>query len=120
MTLSPLMEHVARQAYLAKGASRRLALLSAEEKKKILLQMATTLETEGQDVLFRNEIDVEAAREAGLQEALIQRLVLSTKSLAAMAQGVREIAEQKDPVGEVLESWKRPSGVQIDKVRVPL
>jgi glutamate-5-semialdehyde dehydrogenase len=114
------MEQVARQAYVAKGASRRLALLSSDEKKRILLEIAQTLEKEGQDVLFRNEIDVEAAREVGLQESLINRLIINSQSLAAMAQGVREIANQKDPIGDVLETWKRPSGIQIDKVCVPL
>jgi glutamate-5-semialdehyde dehydrogenase len=120
MGVSALTEHVARQAFLAKTASRKLALLSPDEKKRMLLEMAAAIESAGQDILFRNEIDVEAAREAGLSEALIQRLVLTEKSLKSMAQGVREIAEQADPVGETLESWTRPSGLRIDKVRVPL
>ncbi len=120
MTLSTLTEQVARQALSAKGASRRLASLSPEEKKRMLLEIAKALEASGPDILFHNEIDVEAAREAEISEALINRLVLNDASLKAMAQGVREVAEQKDPVGEVLESWTRPSGIRIDKVRVPL
>ncbi len=120
MTASTISEQVARQAYLAKMASRRLALLSSEDKCRLLLEIAKTLEAETKDILFRNEIDVEAAREAGLSEVLINRLVLTEESLKAMAQGVREIAEQKDPVGEVLESWTRPNGLRIEKVRVPL
>jgi len=120
MTVSALTEHVARQAFLSKTASRKLALLSPDEKKRVLLEMAAAIESAGQDILFRNEIDVEAAREAGLAEALINRLVLTEKSLENMAHGVREIAGQPDPVGEKLESWTRPSGIRIDKVRVPL
>ena len=74
------------------------------------------------DILFRNEIDVEAARESSflLSEALIDRLVLTEKSLKSMAQGVRDISEQPDPIGELLESSTRPSGIRIDKIRVPL
>lgn len=120
MTVSALTEQVARQALLAKTASRRLALLSSEDKKRILLEMAGAIEAAEQDILFRNEIDVEAAHDAGLTGSLIDRLTLTPTSLRAMAQGVREIADQKDPVGEVLESWTRPSGLQIEKVRVPL
>lgn len=115
-----LPDRVARQAVLAKKASRSLALLSADQKKRILLEIAKALETGGQDVLFKNEIDVEAAKEAGLAEAMINRLQITPKSLQGMAQGVREIAEQEDPIGKVLESWKRPSGIEIQKVRVPL
>src|ERR1700687_2229702 len=117
MTVSTLTEQVARQAYVAKTASRRLALLSSDEKKRILLEMARAIEAGAQDILFRNEIDVEAARESGLNEALINRLILTEKSLKSMAQGVREIAEQQDPVGELIDSWKRPNGMQIDKIR---
>ena len=120
MTVSTLTEQVARQAYGAKTASRRLALLSSDEKKRILLEMARALEAGALDILFRNEIDVEAARESGLNEALINRLVLTEKSIQSMAQAVREIAEQKDPIGEVLEAWDRPNGMRIEKVRVPL
>jgi glutamate-5-semialdehyde dehydrogenase len=120
MPVSTLTEQVARQAFMAKSASRRLAQLPPEEKKRILLEMARALETGGQDILFHNEIDVEAAREADLNEAIINRLVLTDQSLKGMAQGIREIAEQADPVGEVLESCTRPSGIRIDKIRVPL
>ena len=119
MALSTLSEYVARQAFLAKTASRSLALLTAQDKTRLLQEIASALEAAAQDILFKNEIDVEAAREAGLSEALIQRLVLTEKSLKSMAQGVREIAEQADPVGETLESWTRPSGLRIDKIRVP-
>src|SRR5580704_17731280 len=114
MTASASIDHVARQALLAKTASRRLALLSSDDKKRILLAIAAAIGASGQDILFRNEIDVEASKEAGLQEALIERLVLTEKSLQSMAQGVRDIAEQADPVGEVIEDWARPSGIRIE------
>ena len=84
------------------------------------MEIASAIDASAPDILFRNEIDVEAAREAGLGEVLIERLILTEASLKSMAQGVREIAGQKDPVGEVLESWTRPNGIRIDKVRVAL
>lgn len=118
--LSPVAERVARQALLAKAASRRLLVLSPDEKAKALQSMAAALSAASKDILFHNEIDVEAARQAGLSAALMDRLTLTPKSIQAMAQALREIAAQPDPVGEVLEAWKRPSGIRIEKIRVPL
>ncbi len=119
-TLSPMTERVARQALHAKAAGHRLAALPAAHRAQALVAMAAALESSAKDILFHNEIDVEAARESGLNAALVERLILTPQSIVAMAAGVREIAQQKDPVGEVLESWKRPSGITIEKIRVPL
>src|SRR5204863_4941964 len=77
-------------------------------------------EKQSADIVFHNEIDVEAARQAGLSGALVERLILTAKSVAAMAQGVREIAAQEDPIGQVIEQWTRPNGISIEKTRVPL
>lgn len=118
-TLS-LSEQVTRQAALAKAASRALSILSKNQKQDILRAWSEAIEKAQNDILFHNEIDVQAAKDVGLNPALIERLVLTSKSVQAMAHGVREIAEQADPVGEVLESWSRPNGIKIAKVRVPL
>src|SRR6266478_5146434 len=115
-----LTQQVARQALLAKAVSRALAAFSSEQKQKALEAMAAALEQASNDILFHNEIDVEAARESDLSPAMVDRLVLTAKSIKAMAQGVRDIAKQSDPVGEVLEKWARPSGIEIEKIRVPL
>jgi glutamate-5-semialdehyde dehydrogenase len=120
MNTASVSESIAKQALLAKAASRRLAALTPEEKSACLNAMAQALEAAASDIVFHNEIDVEAAKEAGLSGAMIDRLILTTKSVQAMAQSVRDIAGQKDPIGEVIESWTRPSGVRIEKVRVPL
>jgi glutamate-5-semialdehyde dehydrogenase len=120
MATISMADHVARQALLAKAASRVLAGLTGAQKKKALESMSASLETAAADIVFHNEIDVQAARESGLNAALVDRLVLSLKSVQAMAQGVREIARQPDPVGEVLETISRPNGLRIEKVRVPL
>jgi glutamate-5-semialdehyde dehydrogenase len=118
--MTPTAEKVARQALRAKTASRAVALVSAADKNRALLAMAEALEKEAADIVFHNEIDVEAARQSGLSAALIDRLELSTKGIAAMAAGIREIAAQEDPVGQVIERWTRPNGIAIEKIRVPL
>src|SRR5947209_790220 len=118
-TLS-MSEQVARQALLAKSSSRAIAELTSEQKKKALEAMAAALERAESDILFHNEIDVEAAQDTDLSAAMVDRLTLTAKSIRAMAEGMREIARQADPVGEVLESWTRPNGLQLQKVRVPL
>src|SRR5438132_1701103 len=111
MPLTSIAENVARQALLAKRAGRALAALSTDQKDKALNAMAAALESNAKEILFHNEIDVEAARETGMASALIDRLILTPASVQGMAQGVREIARQKDPIGEVLESWTRPNGI---------
>jgi len=120
MPAGALTEQVARQALKAKAASRVLAGLSPELKTRALEAMAAALEQASGDIIFHNEIDVEAARDADLSPALVDRLIITPASLQGMAQGVRDIARQKDPIGEVLESWTRPSGIEIEKIRVPL
>src|SRR5882724_1429413 len=120
MPTMSLTQQVARQALLAKAASRSLATLTSEQKKQALDAVGAALEQASSDILFHNEIDVEAARESDLSPAMVDRLVLTAKSIKAMAQGVRDIAKQADPVGKVLEKWARPSGIEIEKIRVPL
>ena len=115
-----MSDHVARQALRAKTASRALVDLSADAKKRALEAMATALEQASADILFHNEIDVEAAREAEISPAMVDRLILTPKTIQDMAAGVREIAAQPDPVGEVLETWNRPNGIRLEKIRVPL
>jgi glutamate-5-semialdehyde dehydrogenase len=120
MALTAIAESVAKQALLAKSAGHRLAALPADEKTRILNAMASALDASAQDIAFHNEIDVEAARQAGLTGALVERLILSPEAVKAMAQGVRDIAAQKDPIGEVVEAWTRPNGLRLEKIRVPL
>jgi len=120
MSVSAENEGLIRQTLLAKKASRTLASLSAEEKTLALNAMADALAAASDDIVFHNEIDVEAAKEAGISSALIDRLVLSSARVAGMVQAVREIATQRDPIGEVVETWTRPNGVKLEKIRVPL
>ncbi|MBQ3431742.1 MAG: glutamate-5-semialdehyde dehydrogenase [Clostridia bacterium] len=104
----------------AKQAKTELALLSAEQKNAALLAIADTLLAETPAILAANNLDTEAARAKGTSESMIDRLTLDETRIAAMAQGVRDIAALPDPIGEVLETVVRPNGLQIQKVRVPM
>ena len=114
------MSTVADLADRAKVASRSLARLSTKEKNALLLAVAEQLEAREKGILQANRGDVQAAKEAGLSGALLDRLELNPKRFAEMVEGVRKVAALSDPVGEVLRKWKQPNGLEISKVRVPL
>jgi glutamate-5-semialdehyde dehydrogenase len=115
-----LREEIIRRAASAKMAAYKLATADSAVKDRALLAMAAALEKAKDDILFKNEIDVEAAKEAALSDALVDRLTLNEKRIADMIQGLKEIAGLKDPVGEILSTTTRPNGLKINKVRVPL
>jgi glutamate-5-semialdehyde dehydrogenase len=104
----------------AKDASHLLARASREAKDAFLGDLAERIESQKEALLEANRADVEAGREAGLDEALIDRLTLTDARIADMATGVREIAELEDPVGEVVEGWTLENGLEIRKQRVPI
>ncbi|PKN01189.1 MAG: glutamate-5-semialdehyde dehydrogenase [Elusimicrobia bacterium HGW-Elusimicrobia-1] len=115
-----IKKEIVSMARAAKDASRIMAGMSSSRKKEILAAMASAVEKEKDEILFENSIDVDAAGEAGLSKALIDRLRLDDKRISALASSIREIAALGDPVGEVISEWTRPSGIRIKKVRVPL
>jgi len=117
--LSP-EEEVEEKARAAKEAARRLATLRTSVKNRALHAMADALLERKDYILQENAKDVRAAREAGYSEAFIDRLVLNEKRIRDMAEGLREVAALPDPVGEIVEGWRRPNGMEIRKVRVPL
>jgi glutamate-5-semialdehyde dehydrogenase len=104
----------------AKAASRVLATLDSKSKNEALEAIATALEARAGEILEANMIDLEAGRESELGEALLDRLALDQRRIAAMAAGVRQIAALPDPVGEVIDGFRRPNGLEIRKVLVPL
>ena len=114
------MSAVRELALRAKEAARRLAVLSTDEKNALLLAMADELGTRQKEILEANRRDVEAGRAAGLTGALLDRLELTEKRFAEMTEGVRQVARLPDPVGEVVRKWKRPNGLEIAKIRVPI
>lgn len=101
----------------AREASAKLALLSTEEKNALLLAIAGEIERQSESILLANGEDVESS---GLEGAMRDRLLLTTKRIAEMAQGVRDVAALPDPIGQTLAEWTHPNGMQIRKVRVPL
>src|ERR1019366_7084914 len=113
-------ESVAEVCRAAKRAARSLATLDASVKDAALECVAQALQASTQEILEANRADVAAGREAGLSPALIDRLTLDEPRIEAMAAGVRAIAALPDPVGEVLEQFRRPNGLAIRKLRVPL
>ncbi len=104
----------------ARRASRALSRLSSAAKDGALRAMADALEAARGELQRANRVDLEAARKAGLSSAMIDRLTLSDAVVASMAAGLREVAAQPDPVGEVVRMWKRPNGLLVGKKRIPL
>jgi glutamate-5-semialdehyde dehydrogenase len=120
MTVTRAEQEVVEKAKAAQAAAREMGALSTSAKDHALQAMAEALIERQHFVLEANSADVRSARDAGLSEALIDRLLLSEKRIAGMAAGLRDVANLRDPVGEVIEGWRRPNGLQLMKVRVPL
>ena len=114
------------QAYIrgfgtrALAASRKLAVLSKKERVAIVRAMADELVAQHDAILAANRLDVADAQAAGMAPALVDRLTLTEKRFQAMVDGVRTVAQLTDPVGKVLKRIRRPNGLRIEKVRVPL
>lgn len=115
-----IKDEVVKLTNKAKQASRRLANLSSGVKDKALLAMAEALESQAETILKENAKDMEEAKAANLSPALLDRLKLNESRIKAMACGLRDVAKLPDPVGEVISMYKRPNGLQIGRVRVPL
>ena len=104
----------------ARAAALRLATLTPGEKNASLNALADALVQRTTEILEANALDLAAGREAGLTDALLDRLALDEARIAAIAAQTREVAELDDPVGELIEKFERPNGLKVDKVRVPL
>src|SRR5438552_18823343 len=113
-----LTDYVVQKASRAKAAARQLATLSTVVKNKALLAMADALEAREAELLEANKKDLAGAR--GLSKAAIDRLTLNAKRIKEMAVGLREVAALSDPVGEVTKMWRRPNGLQVGRMRVPI
>jgi glutamate-5-semialdehyde dehydrogenase len=111
---------VAELCALAREASRTLAQVPTSIKDAALEAMAASLSTRADEVLSANELDMASGREASLSDALLDRLRLDEGRLEAIARSVRDIVALPDPVGEVIDGWRLPNGLDVRKVRVPL
>jgi glutamate-5-semialdehyde dehydrogenase len=117
MDIAALVEAKARAA---SGAAERLALAPTRAKNDALAQMARGLEEKMAPILEANRADLDAARAQGFTRAFIDRLTLTETRIEEMAAGLRHVAGLPDPIGETVETWRRPSGLEIARVRVPL
>ncbi|XP_024964087.1 delta-1-pyrroline-5-carboxylate synthase-like [Cynara cardunculus var. scolymus] len=104
----------------AREASRRLQALTTEERKKILLDVAAALEANEQFIMLENDADVETARDAGYDEALVARLALKASKIRALAESVRKLAEMEEPIGHVLKRTELAEGLILEKKTCPL
>jgi glutamate-5-semialdehyde dehydrogenase len=104
----------------ARSAARAIARAETRQKNQALLAMAAAIRRESAALLAANARDLAAARAAGLDAALLDRLAIDARAVDAMAEGLEQIAALGDPVGEISDLKYRPSGIQVGKMRVPL
>jgi glutamate-5-semialdehyde dehydrogenase len=117
MTLNEQMTQLARQA---RAASRELAKLTTAEKNACLLAMSAALEKSAGALKPANDLDMEAGAKLGLTSAMLDRLKLDDKRIAAMARGLREVVALPDPVGRILDERLRPNGLRLQKISTPI
>jgi glutamate-5-semialdehyde dehydrogenase len=104
----------------ARAAARALALAPSEQKDRALGSMAAAVRTQAAAILAANAEDVAEARGGGVTGAFLDRLALDPKRVEAIAAGIEAVRALKDPIGSIMESWTRPNGLRIERVRVPL
>ncbi|MBR6572146.1 MAG: glutamate-5-semialdehyde dehydrogenase [Clostridia bacterium] len=104
----------------AKAASKELGAASKDLKNKALVSIADALICRKNEIIEANSIDLEKGKQAGMSEALIDRLCLDEKRILGMAQGVKDLCDLEDPIGNVLEEFTRPNGIKIKKISVPM
>jgi glutamate-5-semialdehyde dehydrogenase len=117
MSLEKMIKDMAKAG---KEASRELRKVSRAKKDVALLLTADKLMQREKAIRQENEKDVAFAKEQGMSSAMVDRLILDGKTLQSMAEALREVAALPDPVGEVTGMWKRPNGLQVGRVRIPL
>ena len=115
--IAALMEGIGARARVAAEA---LAYTSQERKYAALVSAAAAVEARAQEILDANVLDLAHGEEKGLSAAMMDRLMLDSRRIRGMADGLRAVAEQKDPVGQVMAAWDMPSGLHIERVRTPL
>jgi glutamate-5-semialdehyde dehydrogenase len=115
--IADYMQQLGKQA---RQASRILANTDTQQKNQALLYIAEALEANAATLKAENAKDLAAGRDKGLDDAMLDRLTVSDKTIAGMAEGVRQVAGLADPIGTISDMNYRPSGIQIGKMRVPL
>jgi len=115
--IKPMMADIGARA---KAAAAELAHASALAKESALMAAADAIWENRADILTANALDMDYGRDKGLTAAMLDRLMLDDNRIKAMADGLRTVAKQKDPVGDVIAEWDMPSGLHIKRVRTPL
>jgi len=119
-TQTAAASEVVQKATLAKQAAPRLSLLTTEQKNDALLKMADALVAESASIIAANEEDLRRGRENGTSSSLLDRIALNEQRIESIAEGLRQVVELPDPIGDTLEQYTRPNGLHIRKIRVPL
>jgi len=114
------VDELGKKGRAAKEASRKLAHLPTEVKNRALLNVAEALVKREKEILENNQADCDEARASGMDEAMLDRLLLSAERIVSMAQDVRTVASLPDPVGETFDARTLPNGLRIERRRVPL
>ncbi len=117
MDIKDSVEHIARNAA---RAAKKLSRVTETEKNTALLRMAEALERNSKFLLDENAKDVNGAKKAGISKAMLERLTLKQSTIDQMAKGLREVATLPDPVGKIISMWRRPNGLLVGKMRIPL
>ena len=115
-----IREHIVKMAMEAKRAANILARISSPVKDRALRDMAEALVNRTDFLIAENAKDLECARDRGLSEAMLDRLTLKPSTVKGIADGLLEVAALSDPVGKVTSMWRRPNGLQVGKMRIPL
>jgi glutamate-5-semialdehyde dehydrogenase len=118
--LASAEQEIRNQCAQARVAARALATVPTARLDEMLDEIAAELEKDAPAIFAANARDIAAAEEAGLQKALVDRLRITEKSLAAMVTGVRQVRALPQPLGQKMTEWKRPNGIAISKIRVPI
>jgi glutamate-5-semialdehyde dehydrogenase len=119
-TSDKLKQEALRLGKQAKVAARLLAPLSSVEKNRALLLMADRLEAQSTFLIDENKKDLDFATNSGVSSAVLDRIALNPVRIRAMANGLRDVAALPDPVREVTKMWRRPNGLQVGRMRIPL
>lgn len=114
------MSELLEKAKKLNKASRTLGMLSSQEKNEALAKMADQLLNEKDWILQENAKDIQAGKENGLSDSLLDRLLLTNERIEQIVEGVRQLIGLDDPIGETIEAWERPNGLRIQTIRVPL
>ncbi|KAJ52798.1 glutamate-5-semialdehyde dehydrogenase [Clostridium tetanomorphum] len=115
-----LEEYLIKKGQRAKNAARVLSTLDTNCKNKVLLTMAKSLEDNIESIIKANSIDIKHGEEKGLSKAMLDRLLINEKRILDMSEGLKQVAELPDPIGEIVKMRKRPNGITIGEKRVPL